>query len=306
MKIEHLQYFIVLANSSSISKAAEKLFISQQQLNRILTALEDEIDTKLLSRTTNGISLTEAGQDFLTYAKNIVSEYSALKSHFYLLQNPAAFHSELPPAECKAFLTPCLSIYASEIIHTLQKIIPSLKLTIYDKTTKLNESYFDSEALCFWAAHLVPEDLLLPNGQTLDTLLIGESQAYFVYNKALHQFEQAPQNSDVLSTSALSHVFADTPHNESLNLVSSNVHQLLDSVTQNDNSCVLPDFVLPKVQPLYPDIAFLPMPNGCAPIYAVYPAEHPLTEADKIVINFIKSFLQNLQLLAKQVPNCYG
>ena len=32
MKIEHLQYFIVLANSSSISKAAEKLFISQQQL----------------------------------------------------------------------------------------------------------------------------------------------------------------------------------------------------------------------------------------------------------------------------------
>ncbi len=73
MKIEHLQYFIVLANSSSISKAAEKLFISQQQLNRIITSLEEEVQTKLLSRTTNGVSLTEEGQDFLLPMREILS-----------------------------------------------------------------------------------------------------------------------------------------------------------------------------------------------------------------------------------------
>ncbi len=302
MKIEHLQYFIVLANSSSISKAAEKLFISQQQLNRIITSLEEEVQTKLLSRTTNGVSLTEEGQDFLAYARNIVSEYSALRNHFYLRQSPDNFHLQTPQAECKAFLTPCLSIYASEIIHNLQKIAPNIKLTLYDKTTKLNENYFDDDALCFWAVAITPDDLLLPDGQRLQALTIGESQAYFVYNKVLHQFEQAPRNSNDLMTFAFSHVYADTPHKEKLNLVSANVHQLLDSVVQNDTICTLPDFVLPKVQPLYPDIAFLHMPEMLSSIYVVHPASHPLTDADDIVINFMKSYIQNLQLLAKLNP----
>lgn len=302
MKIEHLQYFIVLANSSSISKAAKKLFISQQQLNRIITSLEEEVQTKLLSRTTNGVSLTEEGQDFLSYARNIVSEYSALKYHFCLRQRSDDFYPQTPLAECKAFLTPCLSIYASEIIHNLQRIAPNIKLTLYDKTTKLNESYFDDDALCFWAVEIAPDDLLLPDGRCLQALAIGESQAYFVYNKALHRFKQAPSNSNALMTFAFSHVYADTPHKEKLNLVSANVHQLLDSVMQNDTLCTLPDFVLPKVQALYPEVAFLYLPEMLAPIYVVHTSHHPLTDADHIVIHFMKSYIQNLQLLVKQSP----
>ena len=300
MKIEHLQYFIVLANSSSISKAAEKLFISQQQLNRILTALEEEVDAKLLSRTTNGITLTADGQDFLTYAQNIVNEYSSLKSHFYPRKHPTPVHLQTPPSECRAFLTPCLSIYANELLFMLQKAAPNIQLTFYDKTTRLNEGYYDHDALCFWASYIAPEDLTLADGQILKTRTIGESQAYFAYNKTLRQYEQAPHNSDALMTSAFTHVFPDLAHNDKLTLVSSNVYQLLESVLQNNNICTLPDFVLPKMRHLYPDIAFLPIDKAIAPIYVVYSALHELTPADEIVIDFVHSYIQNLQDLLKK------
>lgn len=300
MKIEHLQYFIVLANSSSISKAAEKLFISQQQLNRIITSLEEEVDAKLLSRTTNGITMTEDGQDFLTYAQNIVNEYSALKSHFYLRKNPITINPQTPPAECRAFLTPCLSIYANELLLMLQKAAPNIQITFYDKTTRLCEGYYDHEALCFWASYITPDDLTLPDGQTLKTLVIGESQAYFAYNKALRQYEHAPHSSNDLMTSTFSHVFSDQLHSEKYNIVSSNVHQLLESVLQNNNVCTLPDFVLPKMRHLYPDIAYLPIDKAITPIYVAYPSQHELTKADEVVIDFVRSYIRNLQDLLKK------
>ena len=83
MRLEHLQYFITLANSPSINKAAEKLFISQQQLNRIITTLENDVNAELFHRTTNGISLTENGRIYLQYAQKIINEYTELKNHFY-------------------------------------------------------------------------------------------------------------------------------------------------------------------------------------------------------------------------------
>ena len=44
------------------------------------------------------------------------------------------------------------------------------------------------------------------------------------------------------------------------------------------------------------------MPEMLSSIYVVHPASHPLTDADDIVINFMKSYIQNLQLLAKLNP----
>lgn len=300
MKIEHLQYFVTLASSSSISKAAGKLFISQQQLNRIITALEEEVQAKLFYRTTNGVSLTVDGQDFLLHARNIISEYTALMNHFSLRHSAKSNHLSMSQAECTVFLTPCLSLYGSEIIHNLHNIAPNIKLILYDKTTKLNENYFDRDALCFWAADTTPEDLMLSDGQCLHAEPIGNCHAYFAYNKTLHNLAPIPDCDYALTTATLSHVFAISSNKEQLSLVASNVHQLLDSVLYNDTNCTLPDFVLPKVHSLYPDIAFLRI-SGASTIQVLYPTTHLLTAADKIVIDFMKSYIQNLQLLAEQL-----
>lgn len=64
MKIEHLYYFLIIAETKSINKAAHKLFISQQQLSRVINGLENDLHTQLLQRNSAGIELTEKGLVF--------------------------------------------------------------------------------------------------------------------------------------------------------------------------------------------------------------------------------------------------
>ena len=44
MRIEYLYYFLVISETQSLNKASNKLFISQQQLSRIVSSLENELN----------------------------------------------------------------------------------------------------------------------------------------------------------------------------------------------------------------------------------------------------------------------
>lgn len=66
------EYFIEIARESSLSRAAENLYISQPALSQRLKQLEDEIGTPLFDRSGNKLSLTKAGVIFLNGAQSIV------------------------------------------------------------------------------------------------------------------------------------------------------------------------------------------------------------------------------------------
>lgn len=66
MEFRNIQYFIKLTECSSISQAARELYISQQALSKSIKKLEDEFNTLLLLRTSQGIRLTDDGK----YLKN--------------------------------------------------------------------------------------------------------------------------------------------------------------------------------------------------------------------------------------------
>lgn len=75
MNIIQLKSFVEIVNSKSFSKAAKKLGISQPALSMQLQALEEELGTKLLDRTTKTIKLTTTGKETYKYAKKIISEH---------------------------------------------------------------------------------------------------------------------------------------------------------------------------------------------------------------------------------------
>lgn len=66
-----IDYVIAVAECRSISKAAELLYISQPSLSRYLSRLESELGVSLFIRNSNGTELTEAGQIYVGYAKEI-------------------------------------------------------------------------------------------------------------------------------------------------------------------------------------------------------------------------------------------
>lgn len=62
MDYKQLQFFLSVCEEKSISRAAEKSFVSQQAISKSLSNLEQELGVQLFVRTASGVSLTEAGQ----------------------------------------------------------------------------------------------------------------------------------------------------------------------------------------------------------------------------------------------------
>src|SRR5262249_44745371 len=61
MELRHLRYFVGVAETENVSRAALKLHISQPAVSRQVRDLEDEIGLPLLRRAGKSVRLTEAG-----------------------------------------------------------------------------------------------------------------------------------------------------------------------------------------------------------------------------------------------------
>ncbi len=85
MEIRTLRYFLETAREENMSRAAERLHLSQSTLSKQLKNLEDELGKKLFVRHSFSIELTEEGmllrkraEDLLSMADKITAEFSAM------------------------------------------------------------------------------------------------------------------------------------------------------------------------------------------------------------------------------------
>ena len=74
----NLEYFLAAAEELNFTKAAKRLFISQQSLSNHISNMEKEFDVILFNRT-NPLTLTYAGQALKKRAQQLL----ALKSETY-------------------------------------------------------------------------------------------------------------------------------------------------------------------------------------------------------------------------------
>ncbi len=75
-----LNYFVEIANTLNISRAAERLGISQPSLSLAVKRLEDSVGVELLIRSKSGVNLTRAGQKFVIQARQLLDEWDRLSS----------------------------------------------------------------------------------------------------------------------------------------------------------------------------------------------------------------------------------
>lgn len=84
MKLEDFKYIEEIARTKSINMATENLYLSQPYPSSMVRELEKELGVVLFVRSNQGVTLTDAGINFLKYAdqvNHIVWQVKLLKNH---------------------------------------------------------------------------------------------------------------------------------------------------------------------------------------------------------------------------------
>lgn len=86
MELYQLRSFAAVAELGHLTRAAERLHVSQPALSAQIKALEDELGVALFERGTGGMSLTAAGRRLLPEAERVIAAAQGLRSEALVLQ----------------------------------------------------------------------------------------------------------------------------------------------------------------------------------------------------------------------------
>ena len=82
MTLQQLYDVIVISETGSLNRAAEKLFVSQPALTGAVRELEKELSITIFNRTPRGVTLTPEGLRFLPYARQVYAQYLNLMEEY--------------------------------------------------------------------------------------------------------------------------------------------------------------------------------------------------------------------------------
>ncbi|GAA68030.1 MULTISPECIES: LysR family transcriptional regulator [unclassified Pseudoalteromonas] len=131
-KLTTMKTFLAVVQEGSFSKAADKLDISPQLVSKYISALEDNLRTRLLHRTTRKVSVTEAGNQYYQRCQQVVIDIEDMENSLNnLSENVSGVLSISAPM---SFGTKHLA----GLLVDFQKQYPNLKLDL-----RLTDQYVD-------------------------------------------------------------------------------------------------------------------------------------------------------------------
>lgn len=72
MELKQLKYFVTVAETGSLNKAAKLLYTTQPNVTKVIKKLESTLEVSLFERTSKGTNMTPAGQKMYEYASNVL------------------------------------------------------------------------------------------------------------------------------------------------------------------------------------------------------------------------------------------
>lgn len=142
MELRVLNYFVATAQELNMTRAAQKLLVSQPALSRQIADLEDELGVKLFNRQPRHLTLTPAGQYLYEQAKEILTLASKTKSN---LQSSAVISGDLTIAAGEIFAMQRLMNIVSNIIRDY----PTVKIHILSGDYEFAERRLNTGAVDF-------------------------------------------------------------------------------------------------------------------------------------------------------------
>jgi len=82
MTLQQLRYVIEIATSGSMTAAAQRLYMAQSSLSKAVSDLEQEMGVTIFERSATGVTLTDDGERFLVYARQVVESADLLEARY--------------------------------------------------------------------------------------------------------------------------------------------------------------------------------------------------------------------------------
>ena len=82
MTLQQLKYIVTVAETGNITEAAKRLFISQPSLTNAIRELETEMQITIFKRTNKGVTISDEGDMFLSYARQVLEQANLLEEKF--------------------------------------------------------------------------------------------------------------------------------------------------------------------------------------------------------------------------------
>ena len=127
MDIRVLKYFLQVAKEMNFTRAAEKLYISQPALSKMIKKLETELGIPLFDVRSTGVFLTDYGQALYQRALPLVQEFDSLTTFVDEMQGK-------PEGKLRVGVTPMVgSLYVVDIITAFNDRWPNVELSLIEE-----------------------------------------------------------------------------------------------------------------------------------------------------------------------------
>ena len=131
MEIQQLKYFMEVVRQQSFTKAAAQLFVTQPMLTRSIKHLEEELNVRLIERTSKSFYLTDAGRilydrslDFLQQYDDLVQSMADVRS-----VRVGEVHLSTPGV--------LLDVYFPPLLARFHRRFPGIDISVVEEGSKL-------------------------------------------------------------------------------------------------------------------------------------------------------------------------
>lgn len=204
VRLELYRVFLEVAKQGNISAAAQNLFISQSAVSQSVKQLEEQLQVRLFSRSTRGVSLTSEGKLLLEYVSHALD----------LLQS-----GEEKIAASRQLLTGELIIGASDTVtktyllsrlEAFHKDYPDIRIRILNGTTSMVLDYLHAGQVDIAFASEAPDETVYSVRHCVDThTIFVAAPDYLEFDKVYTMEEIAALPLILLERKASSRVYVE-------------------------------------------------------------------------------------------------
>ena len=163
VRLELYRVFRTVAERGSVSAAAQELFISQSAVSQSIRQLEEQLQIRLFSRSSRGVSLTSEGKLLLEYVERGLSLIESGEEKLSQVRELLAGELTIGASDTvtKTFLLPRL-----EAFH---KAYPEIRIRILNGTTRMVLDYLHAGQVDVAFASEAQDETLYELRHCLDT-----------------------------------------------------------------------------------------------------------------------------------------